>query len=92
MKENTDLFVTSDHGFATISRREIDRLGHLTKSESAQHYYLDNNGKVETEKGTLPTGFLAIDLAIGLKTGLFDPDRHSTEGRAPYKKLRLEFD
>lgn len=92
VKENTDLFVTSDHGFATISRREIDRLGHLTKSESAQHYYLDNNGKVETEKGTLPTGFLAIDLAIGLKTGLFDPDRHSTEGRAPYKKLRLEFD
>ena len=92
IKENTDLFITSDHGFATISRREVDRLGHATKSESAQHYYLDANGKLETEKGMLPTGFLAIDLATGLKTGLFDPDRHSSEGRAPYKKLRLEFD
>jgi arylsulfatase A-like enzyme len=90
---NTDIFVTSDHGFATISRKEIDRFGHATSSESARHYYLDAAGKVETEKGTLPLGFLAIDLALGLKTNLFDPDRHAGEGsRRPYKQLRLGLD
>ncbi|HVH85300.1 MAG TPA: alkaline phosphatase family protein [Terriglobales bacterium] len=92
VRANTDIIATSDHGFATISRREIDRSGHPTKSEAAQHYYLDPTGKVEVEKGFLPTGFLAIDLAVGLNTGLFDPDRHATEGRFPYKKVRLDFD
>ena len=92
IRANTDIFVTSDHGFATISRREIDRLGNTTSSEAAKHYYLDANGRVETNKGTLPVGFLAIDLALGLKTNLFDPDRHLTEGRAPYKRLRLDLD
>jgi arylsulfatase A-like enzyme len=93
IEANTDIFVTSDHGFATISRKEIDRLGHGTASESAKHYYLDANGKVETDKGTLPLGFLAIDLALGLKTNLFDPDRHAAEGsRRPYKQLRLSLD
>jgi arylsulfatase A-like enzyme len=92
IRANTDIFVTSDHGFATVSRREIDRLGNTTSSEAAKHYYLDANGRVETNKGTLPVGFLAIDLALGLKTNLFDPDRHLTEGRTPYKRLRLDFD
>src|SRR5207344_3169853 len=76
MKRNTDLFVTSDHGFATISRREIDRDGGTTRSDSAQHEYLDAQGRVETPKGTLPYGFLAIDLARDLGLSLFDPDRH----------------
>jgi arylsulfatase A-like enzyme len=93
IEQNTDVFVTSDHGFATISRKEVDRLGHATGSESAKHYYLDANGKVETDKGTLPLGFLAMDLAVGLKMNLFDPDRHAGEGsRRPYKQLRLGFD
>jgi arylsulfatase A-like enzyme len=93
IRANTDIFVTSDHGFATISRREIDRRGRTTSSESAQHYYLDGNGRVETDKGTLPVGFLAIDLALGLKTNLFDPDRHAVDGsRKPYKQLRLGFE
>src|SRR5579859_5749786 len=83
---NTDIFLTSDHGFATISRQEIDRTGHLTKSEAARHYYLDPAGKLDTDKGTLPLGFLAIDLALGLKTNLFDPDRHAEAGHSPYKK------
>src|SRR6516225_466095 len=45
-KANTDIFVTSDHGFATISRMEIDRNGHRTQSESAKHAYLDANGNL----------------------------------------------
>ena len=90
IKRNTDLFVTSDHGFATISRREIDRDGGTTRSDAAQHEYLDAQGRVETPKGTLPYGFLAIDLAQDLGLSLFDPDRHGpVGGDAPYMRLRL---
>ncbi|HXW94019.1 MAG TPA: alkaline phosphatase family protein [Terriglobales bacterium] len=93
IRGNTDIFVTSDHGFATISRREIDRNGHPTSSESAKHYYLDATGRVETDRGVLPLGFLAIDLALGLKTNLFDPDQRGPNGsRKPYKQLRLALD
>jgi arylsulfatase A-like enzyme len=90
MKAKTDVIVTSDHGFATISRQEIDRTGHKTASESAKHSYLDANEAIETAKGTLPNGFLAIDLAVGLKTNLFDPDRRSLDGTArPYRRVKL---
>jgi arylsulfatase A-like enzyme len=93
IEANTDVFVTADHGFATISRKEIDRLGHTTTSESAKHYYFDATGKEETDKGTLPLGFLAIDLALSLKMNLFDPDRRAGEGsRRPFKQLRLGLD
>jgi arylsulfatase A-like enzyme len=89
-KANTDIVVTSDHGFATISRREVDRSGHLTTSEAAKHAYRDATGKMDTEKGTLPLGFLAIDLALDLHLSIFDPDRRTAEGeRLPYKELRL---
>lgn len=89
IRKNTDVFVTSDHGFATISRREIARDGRLTASASAQHDYLDAQGKVETAKGTLPFGFLAIDLARDLDLNLYDPDRRSPEGSAsPFPLLR----
>jgi Type I phosphodiesterase / nucleotide pyrophosphatase len=88
-KANTDLFVTSDHGFATISRMEID-LTHRTQSESAKHAYVDANGNLEIERGKLPPGFLAIDLAFDLHTNLFDPDRHSPDGtRLPYRQIRM---
>ena len=33
---NTDIFVTADHGFATISRHEVDTKSHFTKSYAAQ--------------------------------------------------------
>ena len=90
VKAITDIFITSDHGFATISRREISRTGQATQSEAAQHYYLDASGTAETETGTLPNGFLAIDLALGLKTNLFDPDRRPAEGiRKPFRQVRL---
>lgn len=90
IKADTDLFVTSDHGFATISRREISRTGRMTASEAAQHNYLDANGNIETPQGTLPSGFLAIDLALAMHSNLFDPDRPAPEGaRGPFRPLKL---
>jgi arylsulfatase A-like enzyme len=92
VKANTDIVVTSDHGFATISRREIDRAGHTTRSETATHYYVNASGVVDTEKGTLPWGFLAIDLSLDLHLNLFDPDRRVEGSRSPYRRVRLSFD
>ena len=89
VKANTDLFVTSDHGVATISRREIERTGRMTTSESAQHDYVDAAGKIDTVKGTLPYGFLAIDLATSMKMNLFDPDQR-VEGSRVYKRLAID--
>jgi hypothetical protein len=39
--------------------------------------------------GTLPNGFLAIDLASALFTDLLDPDQHVDGGRL-YKNLHIE--
>ena len=89
IKANTDIFVTSDHGVATISRREIDRTGRPTKSEAAQHDYVDATGKVDTAKGFLPVGFLAIDLASGLKTNLFDADQRA-EGSRQFRRVAID--
>ena len=86
------MVVTSDRGFATISRREVDLNGRVTSSETAKHFYLDAGGKLETDNGMLPSGFLLIDLAIGLKTNLFDPDRRADGVRKPYKHVRLGLD
>jgi hypothetical protein len=70
VKANTDVFVTSDHGFATISRQEIGVTGRKTASAAAQHYYYDATGSIDTDQGTLPYGFLAMDLAVGMQTNL----------------------
>jgi arylsulfatase A-like enzyme len=88
VKANTDIVVTSDHGFATISRSEIDRTGRLTVSESARHDYVGAEGNIDTLEGTLPFGFLALDLAYDLRLNIFDPDRHAPGSRL-YKKLRV---
>jgi arylsulfatase A-like enzyme len=83
IKANTDIFVTSDHGFATISKREIAP-GIVTKSESAKQSYVD------TEPGFLPYGFLAIDLALALNTNLFDPDQRAPAGSGrTFQQVRL---
>jgi len=93
VKENTDVFITSDHGFATISRRELDRAGTVTKSQSAQHFYNDAAGHLDTPKGFLPSGFLAIDLAWAMQTKLWDPDAPEAAGsRTPYKQVHLNVD
>jgi arylsulfatase A-like enzyme len=88
VKANTDIVVTSDHGFATISRSEIDRTGHRTASESARHDYVGAEGTIDTLEGTLPFGFLALDLAYDLQLNVFDPDRHPVGSRL-YRKLRI---
>ncbi|HEY3730679.1 MAG TPA: alkaline phosphatase family protein [Steroidobacteraceae bacterium] len=66
---STDIIVTSDHGFATISKHDVDADHRATVSYSASQHYED------VPEGFLPPGFLAIDLAHALKLPLFDPDR-----------------
>ena len=71
---NTDLVITADHGFSTISRHDLDTSGAATASAAAKFTYKDAEGKPDVKPGFLPPGFLAIDLATYLKLPLFDPD------------------
>lgn len=61
LEETTNIFVTADHGFSTISK------------ESKTSYAATLN-YTDTPKGFLPSGFMAIDLAKDLNLLLFDPD------------------
>lgn len=61
LAESTDVIVTSDHGFSTISKESA------TSFAATQTYQ-------GVPKGQLPPGFLAVDLAHDLGLGLFDPD------------------
>lgn len=61
LSATTDIIVTSDHGFSTISKES-------KTSPSAKASYDD------TPKDFLPMGFLAIDLAKALDLPLFDPN------------------
>jgi len=74
VRDNTNVFVTSDHGFSTVSRREVDAGGRATASYSATLRYLDESGRQEVNNGHLPPGFLAIDLARHLELPLYDPE------------------
>src|SRR3954467_15587167 len=58
---STNIIVSSDHGFSTISKES-------KSSPSAKISYED------TPNGFLPMGFLAIDLGKALKLPLFDPN------------------
>jgi arylsulfatase A-like enzyme len=60
----TDLFVSSDHGFSTISKAS-------QTSAAAKIAYKD------VPAGQLPPGFVAIDIAKALNLPLFDPDAKS---------------
>jgi hypothetical protein len=71
---NTDIFLTADHGFATISKYDIDAAGHGTTSYAAKWIYKDAQGRQEVNTGFLPVGFVSIDLAHELGLPLFDPD------------------
>lgn len=71
---NTDIFITADHGFATISKHELDLASHVTESYAAQFIYQDVQGRQEVNTGFLPVGFVSIDLAHELGLPLFDPD------------------
>lgn len=75
---STDVIVTADHGFSTISKQS-------ETSPAAKSSYAD------VPAALLPPGFLGIDLAAALDLPLFDPDRsgaavapgsHSAAGNA----------
>lgn len=68
LANNTDIFITSDHGFSTISKQPIDNQGNTTTSYAASLSFPGVN------KGFLPPGFVAIDLAHELDLPLYDPD------------------
>ena len=80
VRDNTNIFVTSDHGFSTVSRREVDAAGRATASYAATLRYLDVSGRQEVNTGHLPPGFLAIDLAHHLNLPLYDPEIQILEG------------
>jgi hypothetical protein len=61
LSASTNIMITSDHGFSTISKES-------KTSPSAKISYDD------TPKDFLPMGFLAIDLAKALNLPLFDPN------------------
>ncbi|MBP1182786.1 alkaline phosphatase family protein [Methylobacterium sp. PvR107] len=61
LSDSTDVILTSDHGFSTISKESA------TSFSATQAYK-------GVPKGQLPPGFLAVDLAHDLGLGLFDPD------------------
>lgn len=60
----TDVMITADHGFSTISKQS-------KTSPSAKTAYDD------TPKDFLPMGFLALDLAKALDLPLYDPNDHN---------------
>jgi arylsulfatase A-like enzyme len=89
VKAHTDVLVTSDHGFATISRREIASDGTQTSEPSAALDY-ELSGKEKPEpKGTLPTGFLAVDLGIREHLRVFDPAIRASAGSSVYAELAV---
>lgn len=71
---NTDIFLTADHGFATISKYDVDATGRGTTSYAAKWTYKDAQGRQEVNTGFLPVGFVSIDIAHELGLPLFDPD------------------
>jgi predicted AlkP superfamily pyrophosphatase or phosphodiesterase len=89
IKATTDIVVTSDHGFATISRRELDADGApIGTPSTALTYQPAGNDKPEPP-ATLPTGFLAIDLALLTHQRLFDTSLRSTTGDSVYAEVEL---
>ncbi len=81
--DNTDIFVTSDHGFSTISKSVVDAQGTKVNDYASTLTYKGVNA------GFLPPGFVAINLAKGLGENLFDPDQatKNADGTYSYKQL-----
>jgi hypothetical protein len=89
VKAHTDVLITSDHGFATISRREIASDGTQTSEPSAVLTYELNGNEKPEPPGTLPTGFLAVDLGIRAHLRVFDPAIRATTGSSAYAELAI---
>jgi len=66
LDRTTDIILTSDHGFSTISK------------ESATSWAATQSYK-STTANQLPPGFVALDLAHGLGLPVFDPDAKNAE-------------
>ena len=86
IKANTDVVLTSDHGFATISRREIAPDASSSEPSAVMNYDIGAKEKPQPQ-GTLPTGFLAVDLGIRLHTRVFDPAVRATTGSSAYAEV-----
>src|SRR5262249_21365081 len=77
--ENTDLFITADHGFSTVSRHEVDNTGvNFTTSYAARSIYRDTSARRDVNPGFRPGGFAPIALAPSPGLPLFDPDAQIT--------------
>ncbi len=75
LANNTDIILTADHGFSTISKHEVDATGQNFVSDYASTFtYKTTAGRQEVNTGFLPVGFLALDLAHQFGLPLFDPD------------------
>ncbi len=81
--DNTDIFITADHGFSTISKSVVDAQGTKVNDYASTLTYAGVNA------GFLPPGFVAIDLAHGLGENLFDPDQatKNADGTYSYKAV-----
>ena len=90
LRDTTNIFVTSDHGFSTVSRHEIDGDGRVTSSYSAGFTYRDASGRQEVNDGYLPAGFAAIDLAHALNLPLYDPDTQVTDADGVIRYARVD--
>jgi hypothetical protein len=66
LADSTNVIVSADHGFSTISKES-------KTSPSAKVAYTD------VPAGFLPPGFLALDLAAALKLPVFDPDAKNAQ-------------
>jgi hypothetical protein len=74
LASTTDIIISADHGFSTISKQS-------KTSPSTKAKYDD------TPEGFLPMGFLALDLAKALDLPLFDPnDKNAAVGDNAHPK------
>ena len=67
--DTTDIVISADHGFSTISKES-------KTSVAAKAKYAD------VPEGELPPGFVAIDIAAALGLPLLDPDNNKTKVEA----------
>jgi arylsulfatase A-like enzyme len=85
LSDNTDIFITSDHGFSTASRGLLDTQGTRLESYATRQRYSD------VRENYLPSGAVAIELAQDLDLPLYDGDRADTaNGTVQYRKLKIE--
>ena len=89
LADNTDIIVTADHGFSTISKHEVDASRNVFVNDYASRFiYKTATGRQEVNTGFLPVGFLAIDIAHEFNLPLYDPDAIvSTNGSRRYARV-----